>query len=116
MLGADLASADQRPDVRRGIHHHGAEAVADAGVGQVSVGGSALPAVRVELNPTVLNKYGISFETVRSACWPAPTPTFPKGIFPINHMWEVGANDQLLKAVDYEPLVIAYRNGAAVRE
>jgi multidrug efflux pump len=86
-----------------------------AGVGQVSVGGSALPGVRVELNPTVLNKYAIGFETVRAALG-AANANVPKGHFSDGRrMWEVGANDQLLNAIDYEPLVIAYRNGVAVR-
>jgi len=86
-----------------------------AGVGQVTVGGSALPGVRIELNPTVLNKYGISFESVRTVLGSA-NANVPKGHFIDGpNMWEVGANDQLLKAADYEPLVIAYRNGVAVR-
>ncbi len=86
-----------------------------SGVGQVSVGGSALPSVRIELNLSVLNKYGISFESVRSALGGA-NANVPKGHFTDGpNMWEVGANDQILKAVDYEPLVIAYRNGVAVR-
>jgi multidrug efflux pump len=86
-----------------------------AGVGQVTVGGSALPGVRIELNPSVLNKYGISFESVRSVLG-GSNANVPKGHFSDGpNMWEVGANDQILKAVDYEPLVIAYRNGVAVR-
>jgi multidrug efflux pump len=86
-----------------------------AGVGQVTVGGSALPGVRVELNPNVLNKYGISFESVRSVLGGA-NANVPKGHFTDGpNMWEVGANDQIMKAIDYEPLVIAYRNGVAVR-
>ncbi len=85
------------------------------GVGQVFVGGSSLPAVRVELNPTALNKYGIGLEQVRSALAGANANT-PKGHFSDgNRLWEVGANDQLFKAVDYEPLLVAYRNGSAVR-
>ncbi len=86
-----------------------------SGVGQVIVGGSALPGVRVELNPTRLNKYGIGFEQVRSVLAGANANT-PKGHFPTaSGMWEVGANDQIFKAIDYQPLVIAYHNGAAVR-
>ena len=86
-----------------------------AGVGQVTVGGSALPGVRIELNPTVLQKYGIGFEAVRSVLG-AANANVPKGHFTDGpNMWEVGANDQILKAVDYEPLVIAYRKGVAVR-
>jgi multidrug efflux pump len=84
------------------------------GVGQVVVGGSALPGVRVELNPSQLNKYGIGFEQVRSALAGANANT-PKGDFQNGkRRWEVGANDQIFKAIDYSPLVIAYRNGSAV--
>ena len=86
-----------------------------SGVGQVFVGGSALPGVRVELDPMQLNKYGIPFETVRGALAGA-NANVPKGhLTDGTRQWEVGSNDQLLKAVDYEPLVVAYRNGAAVR-
>src|SRR5580692_5736039 len=86
-----------------------------SGVGQVAVGGSALPGVRVELNPSQLYKYGISFESVRSVLGGA-NANVPKGHFTDGpNMWEVGANDQITKAIDYEPLVVAYRNGVAVR-
>ena len=86
-----------------------------SGVGQVTVGGSSLPGVRVELNPTALNKYGIGLEQVRTALSSANANT-PKGHFSDGHrMWEVGANDQLFQASDYEPLIVAYRNGSAVR-
>ncbi|MDD5543685.1 MAG: multidrug efflux RND transporter permease subunit [Acidobacteriia bacterium] len=86
-----------------------------AGVGQVIVGGGALPAVRIELNPTALNKYGIGFEQVRSVLNSANANT-PKGHLSDDHQtWQVGANDQLFKAVDYEPLIVAYHNGTAVR-
>src|SRR5580704_14025079 len=85
------------------------------GVGQVTVGGSALPGVRVELNPIVLNKYGIGFEQVRSVL-SAANANVPKGHLTDGpRLWEIGANDQILKAADYSPLVIAYRNGVAVR-
>jgi multidrug efflux pump len=86
-----------------------------SGVGQVTVGGGSLPSVRIELNPTVLNKYGIGLEQVRTVLSAANANT-PKGHFSDGHrMWEVGANDQIFKASDYEPLVVAYRNGSAVR-
>src|SRR5882724_9680645 len=86
-----------------------------SGVGQVTVGGSALPSVRIELNPQALNKYGIGFEQVRSVLASANANT-PKGYFSRGpRMWEVGANDQLFNAVDYEPLLVAYHNGTAVR-
>jgi multidrug efflux pump len=85
------------------------------GVGEVVVGGSSLPSVRIELNPTALNKYGIGLEQVRNVLSTANANT-PKGHFSDGHtMWEVGANDQLFKAVDYEPLLVAYHNGSAVR-
>src|SRR6204780_4182021 len=86
-----------------------------SGVGQVTVGGSSLPGVRVELNPTALNKYGIGLEQVRTVLGGANANT-PKGHFSDGlRMWEVGANDQIFKASDYEPLVLGYHNGSAVR-
>jgi multidrug efflux pump len=85
------------------------------GVGQVIVGGSSLPAVRIELNPTALNKYAIGMEQVRSVL-SSTNANLPKGNFSDDHrMWEVGANDQLLRAMDYEPILVAYHNGSAVR-
>ena len=85
------------------------------GVGQVSVWGSSLPSVRVELNPTVLNKYGIGLEQVRGVLSAANSNT-PKGHFSDGHRtWEVDANDQIFKASDYRPLIITYQNGSAVR-
>jgi multidrug efflux pump len=85
-----------------------------AGVGQVTVGGSALPGVRIELNPSQLNKYKIGFEQVRTFLAGSNANT-PKGDFQDGkRRWEVGANDQIFKAIDYSPLVIAYRNGSAV--
>src|ERR1700722_5330932 len=86
-----------------------------SGVGQVSVGGSSLPGVRVELNPTALNKYGIGLEQVRGVL-SAANANSPKGHFADeNHIWEVGANDQIFHAIDYSPLIVAYHNGTAVR-
>ncbi len=77
------------------------------GVGQVNVGGGALPAVRVELNPTVLNKYGISLEQVRSVLGQA-NANRPKGqLADERTSWEIHSNDQLLKAADYLPLIVA---------
>ena len=85
------------------------------GVGQVNVGGSSLPTVRVELNPTALNKYGIGLEQVRTAIANANAHT-PKGRIADDHdTWEIGANDQIFKAVDYTPLIISYHNGNPVR-
>ena len=86
-----------------------------SGVGQVIVGGSSLPGVRVELDPRVLNKYGIGMEQVRGVLAAANSNT-PKGHFSDGHRaWEVGANDQMFKAIDYQPLIVAYHNGTALR-
>ena len=83
-----------------------------SGVGQVVVGGSSLTGVRVELDPTVLNKYGIGLEDVRSVLSNA-NANIPKGEFSDGHpMWQVGANDQLFHAVDYRPLIVTYHNGS----
>ena len=85
------------------------------GVGQVIVGGGALPAVRVEVNPTPLNTMGLSLEDVRTA-WRTPTPTVPRARSTArSHAGSLGTTDQLLQANEYQPLIVAYRNGAAVR-
>jgi multidrug efflux pump len=85
------------------------------GVGQVVVGGSSLPAVRVELNPLALNKYGVGLETVRTALAGANSNE-PKGHFAdATRTWTVDDNDQLFTANLYNPLIIAYRNRAPVR-
>ncbi|HKW80211.1 MAG TPA: efflux RND transporter permease subunit, partial [Casimicrobiaceae bacterium] len=86
-----------------------------SGVGEVQVGGSSLPAVRVELDPQILNKYGIGFEDVRSVI-AATNANRPKGALEDgDRHWQIQANDQAKKAADYLPLIVAYRNGAAVR-
>ena len=86
-----------------------------SGVGQVQVGGSSLPAVRVELNPNALFKYGIGLEDVRAALAAANANT-PKGSIDVGgRRYQIYTNDQASKAAEYQNLVIAYRNGAAVR-
>ncbi|WP_298426457.1 efflux RND transporter permease subunit [Rhodoblastus sp.] len=85
------------------------------GVGQVIIGGSALPAVRVELNPQALFKYGIGLEDVRAALASA-NANAPKGaIEQDDRHYQIYTNDQASHAADYKPLVIAYRNGSPVR-
>ena len=85
------------------------------GIGSVFVGGSTLPAVRVELNPQALYKYGIGLEDVRAALASANANS-PKGtINDGGRRYQIYTNDQATKAADYAPIVIAYRNGAAVR-
>jgi len=85
------------------------------GVGQVVVGGGALPAVRVDINPTQLNKMGIGLEQVRSVLASA-NANLPKGEFADDeNAWSVSATDQLLTAAEYQPLIVGYYNGSAVR-
>jgi len=85
------------------------------GIGQVQVGGSALPAVRVELNPPALNQYGIGVEDVREAIATA-NANRPKGAIEAgDRHWQIAVNDQSKRAADYLPLIVSYRQGAAVR-
>ncbi len=85
------------------------------GVGQVTVGGSSLPAVRVELNPTALNRLAIGFDEVRTAIT-NNNVNRPKGLVEDgDKSWQIYANDQAKKAADYLPIIVAYRNGSAVR-
>ncbi|BCG78602.1 efflux RND transporter permease subunit [Mesorhizobium sp. 113-3-3] len=85
------------------------------GVGEVSVGGSSLPAVRVELNPQVLYDYGIGLEDVRAALASANAHS-PKGAIDVgDQRYQIYANDQANQADAYRSLIVAYRNGAPVR-
>jgi multidrug efflux pump len=85
------------------------------GVGQVTVGGGALPAVRVSVNPTVLNQMGLSFEDVRTTL-ASVNANRPKGDLENDvRSWQLSTTDQLYEASEYRPLVIAFRNGAAVK-
>ena len=85
------------------------------GVGQVNVGGSSLPAVRVDVNPTQLNSFGLGLQDV-SAMLSRQNSNSPKGqIVDGTRSADVTDNDQLLKAVDYMPLVVGYHIGAAVK-
>jgi len=85
------------------------------GVGQVTIGGSSLPAVRVELNPQALYKYGIGPEQVRAAI-AATNVNRPKGTLEEgDRHWQILANDQATKAADYLPIVVSYKNNAPVR-
>ncbi|WP_431287980.1 multidrug efflux RND transporter permease subunit [Roseateles chitinivorans] len=85
------------------------------GVGQVNVGGGALPAVRVELNPDKLAANGISLDQVRQAITNT-NANRPKGaVEQSGRYWQVGANDQARTAAEYAPVVLSYRDGAALR-
>ena len=85
------------------------------GVGQVVVGGGALPAVRVDVNPTALNNTGLGLEDVRAALASA-NANRPKGeLAHGDRTWSLSTTDQLLHAAEYQSLIIRYREGAAVR-
>ena len=85
------------------------------GVGTVNIGGGALPAVRVEVNPTLLNSFGLSLTDVAGMLG-QQNANLAKGQLADDYVTaDILANDQLLKAKDYQPLVVAYRNGAAVQ-
>jgi multidrug efflux pump len=85
------------------------------GVGDVTIGGSSLPAVRVELNPRALFKYGIGLEDVRAAL-SAANANSPKGGVDLGERrYQIYVNDTATRAAQYQSLIVAYRNNAAVR-
>jgi multidrug efflux pump len=85
------------------------------GVGLVSISGGQKPAVRIQVNPTMLASYGLNLEDLRSTIV-AANVNQAKGNFDGAHQaFQIGANDQLLSSDDYRPLIVAYRNGAPVK-
>ena len=86
-----------------------------SGVGQVSVGGASSPAVRVELNPTQMNSYGISFGQVENALRLANAHSALGQIANGNTTADIITNDQMAVAADYKPLIVGTHNGTAVR-
>jgi multidrug efflux pump len=85
------------------------------GVGDVSLGGSSLPAVRIDLNPQALFKYGIGLEDVRAAI-AAANANAPKGALDDpERRYQIYVNDSATDPAQYSSLIVAYRNGAAVR-
>jgi multidrug efflux pump len=85
------------------------------GVAQAFVQGSSLPGVRVDVNPTLLNKFGLSLEDVRTYL-DAANANRPKGDIALgDRTWSLSTDDQLMTAAKYAPLVIAYQNGGAVK-
>ena len=114
-LTSDVETKPQMYDVADSIL---AQKIAQIkGVGQVFVGGSASPAVRVELNPMQLSAYGVGLESVRTALAGA-NANRPKGSFQDDqHRWLIDDNDQIFKARDYEPIIAGYNQatGAPVR-
>ncbi len=104
--------------VRPGLMYDAADSILEQklsqieGVGQVSVGGSALPGVRVELNPTQMSNLGVGLEDVRTVL-AAANANRPKGeVADDNQTWGLSTTDQLLKAEDYQPLIVRYANGS----
>ena len=86
------------------------------GVGDVTVGGGSLPAVRVELQPYALMQYGIALDEVRrSISQRQPAAAQGRRSRTATRFWQIQASDQLTKAKQYEPLIVTYRNGAPVR-
>ena len=85
------------------------------GIGEVVVGGGSLPAVRVDLIPQALYKYGVGLEDVRAALGNTNAHSPKGGIDVGDQRYQIYANDQANKADDYKPLIIAYRNGAPVK-
>ncbi len=112
-LTSDLVGRPQMYDIGSTILQQKLAQV--RGVGQVFVGGGALPAVRVELNPTALNNTGLALEDVRTVLASA-NANRPKGeVADLHRVWSLSTTDQLLKAAEYRQLVVSYNNGAAVR-
>ncbi|MCL5006025.1 MAG: multidrug efflux RND transporter permease subunit [Acidobacteria bacterium] len=112
-LTSDRVSRGQMYDVADSILAQRISQV--EGIGQVFVGGGSQPAVRVEANPRALDHYGIGLEQLRAALQEVNVFR-PKGELSNRKLtWTIAATDQLFKAVQYRPLIIAYRNGAPVR-
>ncbi|MFZ0960938.1 MAG: efflux RND transporter permease subunit [Terriglobia bacterium] len=85
------------------------------GVGLVSISGGQKPAVRIRANPTLMASYGLNLEDLRSAIVAANVDQ-AKGSFDGPHQnYQIGANDQLISSADYQPLIVAYRNGSPVK-
>src|SRR5262249_32858658 len=85
------------------------------GVGQVVVGGGALPAVRVEVNPLEVNQVGLGVEDLRSALAAANLDEPQSALMTAHRVWSIASTDQLLHAAQYAPLVIRYDKGTALR-
>ena len=86
-----------------------------SGVGLVTIEGNQKPAVRVRVNPAAIASLGLSLEDVRTALT-QNNINAPKGSFDgLRQSYAIGANDQILSAAEYRPVVVAYRNGSPVR-
>jgi multidrug efflux pump len=85
------------------------------GIGQVNIGGGALPAVRVELDPNKLSRNGIALEAVRAAIVGTNANRPLGAVEQGDRYWQIGANDQAKTAAEYRPLIVRYQNNAGVR-
>ena len=85
------------------------------GVGLVSISGGQKPAVRVQVNPTALSSYGLTVEDVRTAIAQANVNQAKGSFDGPRELYAIAANDQLLSSEQYKPLVVAYKNNAAIR-
>ncbi|HEU5202315.1 MAG TPA: efflux RND transporter permease subunit, partial [Nitrospira sp.] len=112
-LTSDIVSRGRMYDVASSILQQKLSQI--DGVGQVYVGGGSLPAVRIDLNPTALNKYGIGLGDIRQML-SRTNVNRPKGqLSDGSRTWEIRTNDQLHSVEDYLPLIVSYREGRAVR-
>jgi multidrug efflux pump len=112
-LTSDVASRAQMYDVASSILQQRISQV--DGIGQVFVGGGALPAVRVEANPRVLNALGLDLEDLRTFLGSVNANRPKGGMGAGATSWSIASSDQLYRASEYRPLVFSFRNGAAVR-
>ncbi len=85
------------------------------GVGLVSIGGGQKPSVRIQANPTSLASYGMTLEDLRTAISSANVDEAKGNFDGKQQAYTIGANDQLLAAQDYMPLIVSYHNGAPVK-
>ncbi len=112
-LTSDFRSREQLYDVAFTLL--GQKIAQVSGVGQINVNGSALPAVRVAVNPTALGQYGIGLEQVRTAL-AAANVNQPKGVLEsADRQWQIDVNDRARRAADYRDLIVAWHDGAPVR-
>jgi multidrug efflux pump len=112
-LTSDTMSAGQLYDAAASILQQRLSEI--EGVGQVVVGGSSLPAVRVELNPSALSRYGLGLEDVRRVL-SSTNVRRPKGqLVDGDEAWEIDTDDQLRKAEQYRPLIISYAANGVLR-
>ena len=112
-LTSDIATQGQLYDLASTVFAQKLSQV--TGVGEVTVGGSSLPAVRISLNPNALNSAGVSLDEVRAALSDANTLR-PNGIVENDrHHWQILSSPQMTRAAEYAPLIVAWRDGAPIR-